>query len=311
MSRLTPQAAETLLEAADVAMYRAKRDPGERIAFYGDQIRRERSRQIEIEQQLRLGLPGFEEFWLAYQPIVVDSDVPHVGYEALLRWRNGSLGPTGPEEFIAVAEGMGIVTSIDEWVLGQSLTMIANHPEANLDRVSVNLSAASFLRPNLAQFVRRALEANRVDGTRLAVELTERVMLGDIAVASRNINALRDLGVRIVVDEFGTGYSSLSYLRDLHFDALKIDRSLVQGATHDRRGAAILRAVLSSSNDLGTDPIAEGVETTEQLNFLRRLGVRQFHGYLFGRPAPIADWLAIMPSAGERTTLDQLAMIRP
>ena len=283
--------AEDLLDAADIAMYRAKRGTDERISFYDDGMREERRRQIELEQHLRLALPDLPAFHLAYQPIYADPNAAPHGFEVLLRWTDPALREVTTDEFIAVAETMNIVTTIDEWVLRTTLEQMARFALALPGRVAVNLSAASFLRPDLGSVVAGALAEAGVNGPLLAVEITERVMLGDPAVVTANIDALRRLGVAVVLDDFGTGYSSLSYLHDLHVDGLKVDRSLVHGASHDRRGRAILRAVLGLSADLGIEPVAEGVETAEQLAELQAMGVTRFQGYLLGRPGPLERWL--------------------
>lgn len=296
--------AEELLDAADLAMYQAKRSATERIAFFDDDLRQQRTRRTGIEQQLRLTDRAMNGFELHYQPILADPDAHICGYEALLRWDNAALGVVSPDEFIAVAEDTGNITRIDEWVLRNALKSIRTIDPNGQARVSVNLSPASFLLPALPDVVRAALHRAAASPRRLAIEITERVMLGNPDVVAANISHLRRLGVSIVLDDFGTGYSSLSYLRHLDVDGLKIDRSFVAGADHDERGVAILRSVIGLADSLGAEVIAEGVETNDELQLLRRLGCSRFQGYLFGRPVPVER---VVPHAHQgslsRTTL--------
>ncbi|MEE9417473.1 MAG: bifunctional diguanylate cyclase/phosphodiesterase, partial [Acidimicrobiales bacterium] len=286
IANIAATSAEELLEAADLAMYRAKSLPSESIAFFDSALRQDRTRRVLIEQQLRLSLVNMASFTLNFQPIVEGPEFEVCAYEALLRWDTAAAGVVSPDEFVPVAEETGIISQIDEWVLATALRE-SGLLSGGKSRVSVNLSAASFLRGYLPSLVERILVLSGTPASRLAIEITERVMLGDSQLVRHNIGALRDLGVAVVLDDFGVGYSSLSYLQDLEIDGLKIDRSFVQGATGDRRGAAVLRAVLSLAADLGIETVAEGVETREQLELLQSLGCSHFQGYFFGRPAPV------------------------
>ncbi len=289
IASLSDSTAEELLEAADVALYRAKASSGERIAFFDNAAREHRQRRVAIEQQLRLATAGMDQFHLVYQPVVHLEDRRAMGLEALIRWENPTLGAVPPDEFIAIAEETDVITQIDDWALRTALTETSERGLRAPMRVSVNLSPQSFLLPNLVQMVQAALRAADMSPDRLAVEITERVILGDPAVVGDNVAALQDLGVEIVLDDFGTGYSSLSYLRDLRIDGLKIDRSFVEGAEDNPRGEAILRAVLEMARDLDIDAIAEGVERSEQVEVLSSHGCECFQGFYFGRPARLED----------------------
>lgn len=280
--------AEALLEAADHAMYRAKQLTGERIVFYDDELRRERLRRVEVEQQLRKAVVDMSEFAVHYQPIVTGPDHETCGYEALLRWTSSVMGPVAPEEFITVAEQIGLISDIDLWVLRTVVEESSQDPTETAS-FSVNMSPATFLAPNLPEALADTIDSLAYPAGRLAIEITERVMLGDPIIVARNIEAIRRLGVAVVVDDFGTGYSSLSYLRSLRIDGLKIDRSFVVGAQHDSRGRAVLAAVIGLAHDLGLEPTAEGIETGEQLNLVHDLGCTRFQGFLFGRPAPLPN----------------------
>ncbi len=281
--------AEALLEAADHAMYCAKRQPGERIAVYDDELRRNRLRRVAVEQHLRKAIAEMSEFAVHYQPIVAAPSHEICGYEALLRWTSATLGDVAPDEFIAVAEQIGLISDIDLWVL-RAVVQEAIEAPSGTASFSVNMSAATFLAPNLPEALADAIDVDGFIPHRLAIEITERVVLGDPVVVERNIDAIRELGVAVVVDDFGTGYSSLSYLRNLRLDGLKIDRSFVVGAQHDRRGRAVLAAVLQLAQDLGLEPTAEGIETEEQLALVHDLGCNRYQGYLFGRPRPLSDF---------------------
>jgi diguanylate cyclase (GGDEF)-like protein len=278
--------AEVLLEAADHAMYRAKQLTGERIVFYDDELRRERLRRVEVEQQLRKAVVDMSEFAVHYQPIVTSPAHRTCGYEALLRWTSPAIGSVGPDEFITVAEQIGLISDIDLWVLRTVVEQSVSDPTGSAS-FSVNMSPATFLAPNLPEALAETLDSLPCQANRLAIEITERVMLGDPMIVARNIEAIRSLGVAVVVDDFGTGYSSLSYLRSLQVDGLKIDRSFVVGAQRDSRGRAVLAAVIGLAHDLGLEPTAEGIETSEQLDLVHDLGCIRYQGFLFGRPAPL------------------------
>ena len=291
--------AEALLEAADHAMYRAKELSGERIVFYDDELRRERLRRVEVEQQLRKAVGDMSEFAVHYQPIVTSPDNQTCGYEALLRWTSSEIGSVVPDEFIPVAEQIGLISDIDLWVLRSVVEEATNDPMGSVS-FSVNMSPATFLAPNLPDALAATIGEQTCGAGRLAIEITERVMLGDPVIVARNIEAIRRLGVAVVVDDFGTGYSSLSYLRSLRVDGLKIDRSFVVGAQNDSRGRAVLAAVIGLAHDLGLEPTAEGIETSEQLDLVHDLGCTRYQGFLFGRPAPLHDDGALpLPGAAD------------
>ena len=291
--------AEVLLEAADHAMYRAKQLTGERIVFYDDELRRERLRRVEVEQELRQAVADMSEFAVHYQPIVVSPGHETCGFEALLRWTSAAIGPVAPDEFITVAEQIGLISDIDLWVLRTVVEQAADDPTGHAS-FSVNMSPATFLAPNLPEALEETLAELTCPADRLEIEITERVMVGDPVIVARNIEAIRRLGVAVVVDDFGTGYSSLSYLRSLQIDGLKIDRSFVVGAQHDSRGRAVLAAVIGLAHDLGLEPTAEGIETDEQLALVHDLGCTRYQGFLFGRPGPLEshDHLNTDPTGG-------------
>ena len=291
--------AEALLEAADHAMYRAKQHPGERIIVYDDELRRERLGRVAVEQQLRKAVSDMSEFAVHYQPIVAAPHHQICGYEALLRWTSAAIGKVSPDEFITIAEQIGLISEIDLWVLRTVVEQSTNDP-TGAGLFSVNMSPATFLAPNLPEALAATIDVEAFPPNRLAIEITERVVLGDPVVVERNIEAIRSMGIAVVVDDFGTGYSSLSYLRSLRLDGLKIDRSFVVGAQNDRRGRAVLAAVIGLAHNLGLEPTAEGIETEEQLELVHDLGCNRYQGYLFGMAQPLEQWAQLTPPANGR-----------
>jgi EAL domain-containing protein (putative c-di-GMP-specific phosphodiesterase class I) len=221
---------------------------------------------------------------LFYQPLVDIRAGAVTGFEALLRWRHPMRGLVPPGEFIPLAEEMGLIVPIWEWVLAEACATAACWPGGM--RVAVNLSPAQFKSRNLVTSVSRALCDAELRTDRLELEITETVMLQDTEATLATLHQLHDLGSGIALDDFGTGYSSLSYLRRFPFDRIKIDQSFVRELGIRRDCAAIVRAVAGLSRDLGMATTVEGVETREQLALLRRAGCTEFQGYLFSPAGP-------------------------
>jgi EAL domain-containing protein (putative c-di-GMP-specific phosphodiesterase class I) len=253
--------------------------------------------RVELENELRLALEK-NQLEIHYQPQVVLADGRIVGVEALMRWNHPQRGWIPPGQFIPIAEDSDLIHPLGEFALAESCRQIRVWGEAGLAelRLAVNVSAHQFRSPGFAQAVEGALRASKLEPRNLELELTEGVL-----VESRNrtvavLNALKELGVQIAVDDFGTGYSSLSYLSRLPIDCLKIDRSFVSKAHEHGHDAAITQAVISLAHSLGVRVIAEGVETVEQLEFLRMHRCDQAQGYLFSpavHPEPMAQFLAV------------------
>jgi EAL domain-containing protein (putative c-di-GMP-specific phosphodiesterase class I) len=235
-----------------------------------------------MEKDLKSALAR-DEFQLHYQPTRDLRTGQAVSVEALLRWQHPERGWVSPAEFVPVAEANGLILPIGEWVLRTACREAARWPELV---VAVNLSPVQFRHPDLVGLVRDVLDQARLPAQRLEVEITEGVLLDDVEGAARTLTALKKLGVRVAMDDFGTGYSSLSYLQRFPFDKLKIDQSFVRSLDHDGNAAAIIRSVIGLGRSLGMTTIAEGVETAQQLAFLRREGCDQAQGYHLGRPAP-------------------------
>ena len=277
---------DTLLKNADLALYRAKANGRGTWRFFEEEMdaRMQARRLLELDLRQALPLGQLEVF---YQPLVSTDGQEVSGFEALLRWLHPARGMVSPAEFIPLAEEIGLISEIGHWVLRRACADVASWPGNH--RVAVNLSPAQFRNPNLAGEVAQALVDTALDPTRLELEITESLLIGDDAAVLATLHELRALGVRIAMDDFGTGYSSLSYLRRFPFDKIKIDQSFVRGLGDQEDCIAIVRAVAGLGRSLGMAVNAEGVETREQLAALRAEGCGEVQGYLFSKPRPSAD----------------------
>jgi diguanylate cyclase (GGDEF)-like protein len=273
--------ADTLLRNADLALYRAKADGRGTFRFFKPEMdeRMQARRGLEIDLRKALALKEFE---LVYQPQTRIEGDTVVGFEALLRWRHPDRGLVSPADFIPLAEEIGLITPIGEWVLRTACREAALWPDSIT--IAVNLSAVQFRGSRLLDTVTSALAGSGLAAARLELEITEGALLEDTDAVLAVLNGLRELGVRVSMDDFGTGYSSLSYLQKFPFDKIKIDQSFVRSMASDRDSAAIIRAVTSLGSSFGMTTIAEGVETPEQLARIRAEGCTEAQGYLISRP---------------------------
>jgi diguanylate cyclase (GGDEF)-like protein len=277
-----------LLRAADLALYRAKADGKARSALFEPALATAAVRRLEIENHLRQAVER-EEFCLYYQPIVELASGELAGWEALVRWQHPELGLVPPGEFIPLAEETGLIVPIGLWVLQEACRQARAWQERLANprlTMSVNLSGRQFQQPALVQDVREALATADLDPRTLKLEITESVVMHDVAGASKTLAALAGLGVPIAIDDFGTGYSSLAYLKRFPIHTLKIDRSFVTGIVQDPQDAAIVRSVIALAKTLNLTVTAEGIETPGQQARLEQLGCDLGQGYLFGRPLP-------------------------
>jgi EAL domain-containing protein (putative c-di-GMP-specific phosphodiesterase class I) len=243
----------------------------------------------ELEIALRAALAA-GQFDLHYQPLVDVDDRRITGCEALLRWHHPERGMIPPAEFIPVAEEIGLIVQIGEWVLRKACFDAMTWPADT--KIAVNLSPIQVTNQNLVPMVISALAAAGLPAQRLEIEITESVLMHNTTATMATLHKLRELGVHISMDDFGTGYSSLSYLRKFPFDKIKIDRSFISGLPDDAESIAIVRAVASLAASLDMTATAEGVETAAQLETVRALGCVEMQGYLFSPPKPLA---LIMP----------------
>jgi len=275
---------DDLIRDADLALYAAKSAGKGCFRFFApDMHEAARQRQL-LESDLRVALEK-GELWLAYQPCVDASSEDVIGFEALIRWNHPERGSVSPAEFIPLAEEIGLINEIGEWVLRTACAEAAKWPKHIT--VAVNLSPIQFKSHALPTIVRMVLNDTQLDARQLELEITEGVFLNNDDHVHDMIDGLKAIGVKLALDDFGTGYSSLSYLQRVPFDKIKIDRSFVSGA-HDpeSRNAALIRAMVGLASDLKMQTTAEGVETREELALIRSLGCSVVQGFLFGKPMP-------------------------
>ncbi|GGC26448.1 hypothetical protein GCM10011504_00910 [Siccirubricoccus deserti] len=279
-----------LMRAADLALHAAKAEGGNRACFFepamDDKLRARRSLEGDLRQALAAG-----ELAVHFQPQVELGNTRIIGAEALVRWHHPERGAVPPTDFIPLAEDTGLIGTLGEHVLRQACLEAVGWAPL---RIAVNVSPLQFRQRDLAETFARILAETGFDPRRLEVEITEGALLQDSEQTLEKLRRLKALGVRIVLDDFGTGYSSLSYLRQFPFDKLKIDSGFVRGMDRSAESAAIIRAVIGLSHSLGIRVNAEGVETSGQLQALRREGCEEAQGYLFGRPMPPREFAALL-----------------
>ena len=282
--------AATLVQHAEVAMYRAKETGRNTVQFYTPTMNARARDRLALEGALRSALLQ-EEFELHYQPQVELETGAVVGLEALIRWRHPSLGMVRPDRFITLAEETGLIVTIGAWVLRTACRQNSDWQHAGYGplRIAVNLSARQFAEPGLVREVARVLEDTGMAPNSLEIEITESLVMEDVEGAIRTMRELKAMGVKLSIDDFGTGYSSLSYLRRFPVDVLKIDRSFVRDIPFSKDDAAMVAAIIELARGLRMRVIAEGVETLAQLDYLRRRGCDEVQGHVFARAASGAD----------------------
>ncbi|MDE2331307.1 MAG: EAL domain-containing protein, partial [Bradyrhizobium sp.] len=290
---------EELMRNADMALYRAKADGGGVHRFFEREMDREAQKRRDMEFDLRRAFAN-GEFELHYQPLVDIASDQISGFESLLRWRHPQNGMISPAEFIPVAEDIGLIVALGEWVLREACTEAAKWPAGV--KVAVNLSPVQFRSRNLVQAVISALAHSGLSPLRLELEITESVFLAETEANLAILHQLRDLGVSISMDDFGTGYSSLSYLRSFPFDKIKIDRSFVKDLAERSDCAAIVRAISTLGRSLNITTTAEGVETVDQLDWLRAEGCNQVQGFLFSAAKPAVEVEELLRTFGRRAS---------
>jgi diguanylate cyclase (GGDEF)-like protein len=287
---------EDLIRAADVAMYEAKQDrAGSRIRMFDRALADDLARKHRFAQSLGRAIAD-GALSILFQPIVRMPAGTCVAMEALLRWRHPELGSVPPSEFIPLAERSGDIVAIGRWVLIEACRIAATWTGPDAPAVSINVSTAQVTTGSLLEDVTEAMRRSGLPARRLHIELTESLFAGNQSLVGPTLQALRDMGVKISLDDFGTGFSSLAYLRSLPVDTIKIDKSFVDGIEGSAR--SIVNAIVSISKAMDFELIAEGVETERQMNTLMSMGVASQQGYLLARPLPpsaIAPWLAKLP----------------
>jgi diguanylate cyclase (GGDEF)-like protein/PAS domain S-box-containing protein len=287
--------AEQLLKHADIAMHRAKEAGRNQVQFYEAAMHERVAERASIETELRQALAR-DQLSLVYQPKLDLRSGAVSGMEALLRWQHPTLGAVSPARFIGVAEETGLIVAIGRWVLRTACAQNKAWQEAGLApmRVAVNLSARQFRADGLLGEVRAALEDSGLEARYLELELTESLMMHNVDNVVAVIDKLKELGVALSIDDFGTGYSSLAYLKQFPVDYLKIDQSFTRDMLAEPKVAAIVRSVIALGHSLGFKVIAEGVETQDQLSYLRQHECDEMQGYHFSRPLAPAAFAALL-----------------
>ena len=292
--------AETLIGAADAAMYRAKQSGRNAYQFFTAEINQRSRARVQLGTELRRALER-EEFVLFYQPRYQIASRQPSGAEALLRWKHPERGMVEPGEFIPVLEETGLIVAVGEWALRRACDDLKAWQTTafKVGPISVNLSARLFRQPDLHERLKRLVSASGLDPKLIEFEITESQLMQDPQHGIQVMRALCDAGMSIAIDDFGTGYSSLAYLTQFPVSAIKIDRSFVRDMSRDRNDATIVRTIIEMGHNLGFTVIAEGVETEEQATLLQRLGCEQAQGYLFGYPMPAEEFVRLyVPLAG-------------
>ncbi len=289
------KAFESLSKSADVAMYRAKREGRNTYRFFTQEMQDRSARQIQLEAMLRHAIKR-DELSLHYQPQIDLASGDCVGVEALLRWKNPELGQISPGEFIPLAEETGLILPIGEWVLNTAARQMRAWLDAGspIKLVAVNVSAVQLRQKDLPDVISRCLADADLPAEYMELELTESAAFANPELAFAMLAQLRSRGLMLSIDDFGTGYSSLSYLRRIEIDKLKIDQSFVRDLGKDPEDETLVNAIISMARSLRLKTIAEGVETVEQLEYLRRQGCNEVQGYYFSKPLPAPEldaWL--------------------
>lgn len=279
---------EDLMQGASMALNSARASGSSRFRYLTPELRERTSERHRLKDGLRATIDSGDGLRLVYQPKVKASDLSLVGVEALIRWEHPSLGTIPPARFIPLAEESDLIIEIDRWVIVEATAQAARwRDELGFTiPVSINISSRQFASDDLVELMKKSIGDNNLESQSMEIELTEGALIEDIEGARQTLLRLRKMGVTVSIDDFGTGYSSLSYLKRFPLDTLKIDRSFIDEVTHDPDDAAISRAIINLGRSLRLSVIAEGVETMEQLDYLRELGCDAIQGFVVSRPVP-------------------------
>ncbi|MGZ8474934.1 MAG: putative bifunctional diguanylate cyclase/phosphodiesterase [Candidatus Limnocylindria bacterium] len=290
--------AETLIKNADTAMYQAKENGRQSYRFFTPAMNIRAVERQFIEEGLRRAIEH-DELALHYQPVIDVRTGVVIGAEALIRWTHPVRGPIQPTDFIAVAEDSGLIIPIGRWVMREACREARRWSDAGLEpiRIAVNVSAVEFQDDGFLAELVHILAETGLDPSRLEIELTESVLMKRVDATAGILQSLRERGVRVAVDDFGTGYSSLSYLRKFPVDALKIDQSFIRQITAEGRDTTLVTAVINMARSLKLRVIAEGVETGEELDFIRAHECDEAQGYLFSHPVPAPEFAALLAAS--------------
>lgn len=281
-----------LLKNADIAMYQAKVKKNNYVVYDAKVLEDSTARQL-IEQNLRQAIDK-KELFLVYQPIICVKSHKLIGLEALLRWKSEQLGELSPVEFIPVAEATGAIVPIGQWVFAEAAAMINRLEELGLRDtfISVNVSVIQLMQENFIELVEEIAKSRHISMGRLKIEITESVLIESFAHIQLKIDKIRNMGIKICLDDFGTGYSSINYLTRLPLDILKLDKSLIRGLERNERSQVVLENLINMAHGIGIQVVAEGIETQQQLELIRKIGCDFAQGYYFGHPATSDDVIA-------------------
>lgn len=280
----------TLMKKADISMYCSKDNGRNSYTFYKEEMKQRIADRLKIEHDLRHALER-QQFILHYQPLLNLQTGKVVGAEALIRWNHPERGMIPPLDFISLAEETGLIIPMSEWVIHEACRQNAVWQRLGLPplRVAINMTAKQFKRKGIAKQIKKIIKDSCLDPALIELELTESILIEGLDENLKTLKTFKDLGVRIAIDDFGTGYSSLSYLKQFQIDKLKIDRSFVKDLPGDHNDTAITFAIINLAHSLNLKVLAEGVETEEQAEFLKRLGCDEAQGYHFSKPIePVA-----------------------
>ncbi len=282
---------DTLIKHADIAMYSAKENGKNAFQYFNPSMHESATLVLELEKELKMAIMN-NEFSMYYQPQVDLTSKRIVGFEALIRWNNPKIGSVSPEKFIPIAEKNNLICDIDRWVIVDVCRQIGVWQATGMPpgiQIAINLSGKSITRNDLASFIRQEINTHNIAPRTLQIEITEGVLMLDIAASSATLLELKQIGISLAIDDFGTGYSSLQYLQSMPVDTLKIDRSFVADISDINEKAPVISAIIALARSLELDVVAEGIENEIQKGFLTVHGCQKGQGYLFSRPVPAGD----------------------
>ncbi len=298
------ESVDALLKNADIAMYRVKADGKNDTRFYIPDMNACYHERINMENDLRHAI-HHSQFELYYQPKISVIDFKIVGMEALIRWHHPIHGLMNPRGFIDLAEEVGLIGEITDWVLAEACSQLSKWHSMGLGdlRMSINVSPQEFQRSDMVERVSSQVDKYNIPEDSLEIEITENILLHDASSVIKKMSVIRDLGVRISIDDFGTCYSSLNYLRLIPISTIKIDQSFVRDLSEEHRSSAIIQAIVDIARGFNLHLVAEGVETNYQMKTLQQLGCDEMQGYLFSRPVPAVEAERLLSNSCDRVQL--------
>ena len=281
-----------LIKKADIAMYEAKKAGKNRYEYYNDQEKGTSIKRLDLEKNMRRAIAvGGEEFEVYIQPIIDAKDEKCVAGEALIRWNSSKLGFIAPNDFIPLAEHLGLIVFIGEMFLRRVCSIVKEWSDMGIDRkIHINLSIVQLVQNNIVEVITNIIKETGVNPHNIVLEVTESLAINDMNNMKKVINKIKELGVEIALDDFGTGYSSLNYIKQMNFDIIKVDKIFVDDIVSDDYAQTFVKLITELSDKLGVKVCVEGVETRKQLDTLKEMNVSMIQGYLFGKPVPYTEF---------------------